>query len=277
MNLGQGSTQGNGLRHSFATGVLATVVASPCTAPFMGTALGAALTQPAAVALIIFAGLGFGMALPFLVLSWVPALASRLPRPGAWMETFRQVLAFPLYLTCIWLLWVLGRQVGSDGVAAVLVGLVLIAFAIWLLRRRSMLRIALAALSLVAALTVVVAPPGQSNEKPLWEPFSQQRLDQLLSQRRPVFVNLTADWCITCLANERVALSSDAFATLIEQRGITYLKGDWTNQNPEITALLNANQRNGVPLYLYYRAGQSAPEILPQILTPGLIQEVLDK
>lgn len=277
MNLGQGSTQGNGLRHSFATGVLATVVASPCTAPFMGTALGAALTQPAAVALIIFAGLGFGMALPFLVLSWVPALASRLPRPGAWMETFRQVLAFPLYLTCIWLLWVLGRQVGSDGVAAVLVGLVLIAFAIWLLRRRSMLRIALAALSLVAALAVVVAPPGQSNEKPLWEPFSQQRLDQLLSQRRPVFVNLTADWCITCLANERVALSSDAFATLIEQRGITYLKGDWTNQNPEITALLNANQRNGVPLYLYYRAGQSAPEILPQILTPGLIQEVLDK
>ncbi|MCK9563842.1 MAG: protein-disulfide reductase DsbD, partial [Bacteroidales bacterium] len=277
MNLGQASTQGSGLRHSFATGVLATVVASPCTAPFMGTALGAALTQPAPVALTIFAGLGFGMALPFLVLSWVPALAARLPRPGPWMESFKQVLAFPLYLTCVWLLWVLGRQAGSDAVTAVLVGLVLTAFAIWLLARRNILRMALAAVSLAIAVVLVVAPPGSGDESDIWEPYSQQRLDQLLSLQRPVFVNLTADWCITCLANERVALSSGAFASALEQHGITYLKGDWTNQNPEITALLNANQRNGVPLYLYYRAGENVPEILPQILTPGLVLEVLRK
>ncbi|MCK9469547.1 MAG: thioredoxin family protein, partial [Porticoccaceae bacterium] len=231
MNLGQASTQGGGLQHSFATGVLATVVASPCTAPFMGTALGAALTQPAPVALTIFAGLGFGMALPFLVLSWVPALAARLPRPGPWMETFKQILAFPLYLTCVWLLWVLGRQAGSDAISAVLVGLVLIAFAIWLLAQRSLLRLVLAALSATVAIALILAPLGKGDDSEIWEPYTQQRLDQLLSQQRPVFVNLTADWCITCLANERIALSSDTFAATLKQRDITYLKGDWTNQN----------------------------------------------
>lgn len=277
MNLGQASTQGGGLRHSFATGVLATVVASPCTAPFMGTALGAALTQPAPVALTIFAGLGFGMALPFLVLSWVPALAARLPKPGPWMETFKQALAFPLYLTCVWLLWVLGRQAGSDAITVVLAGLVLIAFATWLLARRSLPRLVLAALSAAIAIALILAPLGKGDDSEIWEPYTQQRLDQLLSQQRPVFINLTADWCITCLANERIALSSDTFAATLKQRDITYLKGDWTNQNPEITALLNANQRNGVPLYLYYRAGQSTPEILPQILTPSLVREVLER
>lgn len=274
MNIGQSSTEGQGLRQSYATGVLAAVVASPCTAPFMGTALGAALVQPAPVALTIFAGLGFGMAFPFLLLSWLPGLASRLPRPGAWMETFKQALAFPLYLTSVWLLWVLGRQAGADAVAAVLAGLVFTALAIWLLSKRSALRAAWAAVALLIALALPLA--GTRPAQPaLWEPYSPQRLDQLLAAERPVFVNLTADWCITCLANERVALSSADFAATLQNRGIVYLKGDWTNNNPEITALLNANGRNGVPLYLFYADGQKTPIILPQILTPGLISETL--
>ena len=274
MNLGQDSTRGHGLRHAYATGVLAAVVASPCTAPFMGTALGAALTQPAPVALTIFAGLGIGMALPFLLLSWVPALVACLPRPGPWMETFKQFLAFPLYLTCVWLLWVLGRQTGADGVAAVLAGLVLIALALWLLAVRTRTRMGLAALALAAALYLPLTPT-QSEAPRLWEPYSQQRLDQLLAAGEPVFINLTADWCITCLANERVALSSEAFVDTLRDGGITYLKGDWTNSNPEITALLNANGRNGVPLYLFYPRGETRPLLLPQILTPATVREAL--
>ena len=272
MNLGQGSTQGHGLRHAYATGVLAAVVASPCTAPFMGTALGAALTQPAGVALTIFAGLGLGMALPFLLLSWVPALVARLPRPGPWMETFKELLAFPLYLTCVWLLWVLGRQTGADGVAAALAGLVLIAFAIWLLAARTRTRGAVAVLALAGALYLPLAPSSPDAPE-TWEPYSRQRLDGLLAAGQPVFINLTADWCITCLANERVALGSEAFAAALRDGGITYLKGDWTNSNPEITALLNANGRNGVPLYLFYPRGESTPILLPQILTPAIVLE----
>jgi thiol:disulfide interchange protein DsbD len=274
MNIGQSTTEGQGLRQSYATGILAAVVASPCTAPFMGTALGAALTQPAPVALTIFAGLGFGMAFPFLLLSWLPGLASRLPRPGAWMETFKQALAFPLYLTSVWLLWVLGRQAGADAVAAVLAGLVFTALAIWLLAKRSGLRAASAAVALVIALALPLSATRPA-QPALWEPYSAQRLAQLLAAERPVFVNLTADWCITCLANERVALSSADFAATLRSEGIAYLKGDWTNYNAEITALLNANGRNGVPLYLFYAAGQKTPAILPQILTPGLISEAL--
>ncbi len=271
MNLGQAATEGNSLRSSFMTGVLATVAASPCTAPFMGTALGAALMQPPALGLLIFAALGGGMALPFLLLTWIPGLARILPRPGPWMEVFREFLAFPLYLTVIWLLWLLGRQTGIDRVLVVGLGLLLIAFAIWIHNHAH--RPLTKALALGTALIAVALPlaPTSPQEQPFWEPYTSTRLNELRAQGRPVLVNLTADWCITCLANERVALSSHTFRQTLKAEGIYYLKGDWTNNNPEITTLLTEYGRSGVPLYLFFPRGLGPARVLPQLLTPSTV------
>ncbi len=277
MSLGQAATEGGGLRHSFFTGVLATVVASPCTAPFMGTALGFALTQPAAVALLIFTCLGLGMALPFLVITWWPGAGRWLPRPGPWMKTFKEFLAFPLFLTCAWLLWVLGRQAGSDAVAATVTGLILLAFALWLQHRQRPVTTVAAGLVVATALALPLYATVNKEKANVWEPYSSQRLEQLLDEDRPVFVNLTADWCLTCLANEKLALSSDSFHQLLSKEGIVYLKGDWTNYDPEITALLNANNRSGVPLYLFYPPGSDKPKILPQLLTSKIIKRSLSQ
>ena len=273
MNLGQTTTQGHSLTASFMTGLLATLVASPCTAPFMGSALGFALAQSSWAATSIFIFLGLGMALPLLALSWWPGLTRLLPRPGPWMEQFKAFLAFPLYLSAVWLLWVLGRQTGSDTVAAVAAGIVLILFALWLVGvRKNLLTRAIATLCLLAALAL----PWQTrhNGEPAhhpWEPYTEQRLEQLLSRGEPVFVNLTADWCITCLANEKLALSSSNLLTTFQTQGITYLKGDWTNYNPEITRLLNQHHRSGVPLYLFYPANTRNPLILPQLLKENIV------
>ncbi len=214
------------------------------------------------------------MALPFLVLAWVPALLARLPRPGPWMETLKQFLAFPLYLTCVWLLWLLGRQAGTDLLAAVLAGLVLLGLAIWLGRGRRAAR----ATALLVAILAVGSPllqQGDAGRERLSQPYSPQKLETLLAEGRGVFINLTADWCLSCLANERVALSSERFAQVLEDRNIAYLKGDWTHRNPDITALLNEHGRSGVPLYLYYPPGESDARILPQMLTPGIVQRAL--
>jgi len=274
--LGGSAARGNGLGASFLTGVLATVVASPCSAPFMGTALGVALTLPPALTLGVFAALGFGMALPFLVLTALPGLLRRLPRPGPWMETFRQLLAFPLYATVLWLLWVLGRQTDIDRVLAAAFGLLLVALAAWLAgRSRHAPGRAVAAALLVAGLGLPLAQPaGAPAERP-WEPYSAARLEALRNAGAPVFVNLTADWCITCLANERMALSSELFRTTLKQRGIHYLKGDWTRYDPEITALLSAHGRSGVPLYLYFPPREPA-RILPQLLTETIVLSALN-
>jgi len=277
MNLGSGATGGTGLRHSFLTGVLATIIASPCSAPFMGTALGFALTQPTPVAVVVFAALGLGMALPFLVLTWVPGVLEALPKPGPWMEKLKELLAFPLFLTCVWLLWILGHQTDADTLVAVLTGLVLVTLAIWLGKGRTAAGKVVAAVTLVAAIAIPARQLTLAQEEQLWEPYSQARLNSLLAEGRGVFVNLTADWCITCLANEKMALASDEFAATLKGADIVYLKGDWTNYDPEITALLNANGRNGVPLYLLYRAGQRQPEILPQILTRTSVISALTK
>ncbi len=274
--LGGSAARGNGLGASFLTGVLATVVASPCSAPFMGTALGVALTLPPALTLGVFAALGFGMALPFLVLTALPGLLRRLPRPGPWMETFRQLLAFPLYATVLWLLWVLGRQTDIDRVLAAAFGLLLVALAAWLAgrSRHAPGRVVAAAL-LVAGLGLPLAQPaGAPAERP-WEPYSAARLEALRNAGAPVFVNLTADWCITCLANERMALASDRFHATLKQRGIHYLKGDWTRYDPEITALLSAHGRSGVPLYLYFPPGEPV-RILPQLLTETIVLSALN-
>jgi len=273
MNLGQSTTEGHSLSSSFMTGLLATLVASPCTAPFMGTALGFALTQPTWVAMSTFASLGLGMALPLLILSWWPGMAEKMPKPGMWMERFKEFLAFPLYLSAVWLLWVLGRQAGSDTVAAVICGVVLILFALWLLKvRKGKLSTTFAICAFVIALLL----PWQThhnndNTDQPWQPYSKQTLDQLLDNQQAVFINLTADWCITCLANEKLALSSDRFLDTLKENNITYLKGDWTNYNPEITRLLNQHQRSGVPLYLFYPEEADTPMILPQLLTENIV------
>jgi len=278
MGLGAQSAQNSGLGGSFSTGALATVVASPCTAPMMGSALGFAVTQPAPVALAVFAALGAGMAAPFLLLTYIPALARRLPRPGPWMETLKQLLAFPMYLTAVWLLWVLGRQTGSDGVALVLAGAVALAFALWLWPAASdsnkrWLRGGFAAAAVAGAIWVLPnlstssAPLTQTGNSDYWQPYSPKALETARSEGRPVLINMTAAWCITCLANEKVVLSSDSIKAAVGDLGFTALKGDWTNQDPQITELLARYGRSSVPLYLLFPAGGGEPQILPQILT----------
>ena len=286
--LGDGLARRAGLSGSFFTGVLATLVATPCTAPFMGSAVGFALTQSAAVALAVFASLGLGLALPFLVLTlWPPALRA-LPRPGAWMETLKQVLAFPVYATVAWLVWVLAQQVDPRGLLAALIGLVLVGFAAWAWERgrgaspgRSRIAQACAALAIVAvaALALTLPParavPAAQAVGDGIEPFTQARLDALVKANRPVFIDLTAAWCITCAVNEATSLNTAAVRAAMAERGVTYLKGDWTNQNPEITRLLESHGRSGVPLYLLY-TGTGEPQVLPQILTEGTVLAALN-
>ncbi|WP_111641089.1 protein-disulfide reductase DsbD family protein [Marinimicrobium alkaliphilum] len=281
MGAGQSLTEGSGLRGSFFTGVLAAVVASPCTAPFMGAALGFALTQPGAVSLGVFAALGLGMALPLLLLCHLPQLAKHLPRPGPWMETLKELLAFPLYLTAIWLLWVLGRQVGLNAVIAVASGGLMIIFALWLRQQAARGAVNLVRRGAMAAAWVVALMlPWQivdgKRDADRWESYSAERLASLRAAGKPVFINLTADWCITCLANERVALGTNSANTLFDELGVVTLKGDWTNRDPEITALLERYGRSGVPLYLWYPAGHRGPgQLLPQLLTPATLADTL--
>ena len=291
MGMGQSLTEQKGLRGSFFTGVLATLVASPCTAPFMGTALGVAVTLPALQALLVFLSLGFGLALPMLLLTLIPALARWLPRPGAWMETFKQAMAFPLYLTVVWLLWVLARQTGADALAAVLLGMVMLAFAAWLGARPekagslNTLRHSAVGLSLMIAVVAVVAaeranPATVQPEDVWWEPWSASALAEINADpSRGALVNMTADWCVTCLVNERIALSHEDVRTTMEANDIVYLKGDWTRRDDAITEYLAQYGRNGVPLYVYYPPGHhpGEPEVLPQILTPGLVIGVLNQ
>jgi thiol:disulfide interchange protein DsbD len=284
----------SGYAGSFFTGVLATVVATPCTAPFMGGAVGFALGQPTSVLMAVFLSLGLGLALPYRLLSWWPRLQRWLPRPGLWMERIKQVFAFPMYGAAVWLVWVLAQQAGVDAVAVALGGMLAIAFAAWLYdssrNGQSVYRHAgtLAALAFVvlalgagyvgvqagASATVQAAgeaKAGAGADKS-WEPYSAGRLSDLRAKGQPVFVNLTAAWCITCLVNERVALSRPAVAEAFKTAGITYLKGDWTNQDPEISRVLSEFGRSGVPLYVLYPEGpQSKPVVLPQILTPEVV------
>ena len=285
MSIGQSSERDESLSSSFMTGVLATTVASPCTAPFMGPALGFAIAQPSYLALLVFAFLGLGMALPFVLLAWIPSLTAKLPRPGAWMDSFKQFLAFPLYITGVWLIWVVGRQTSIDIVATIIIGLVLITMSIWLTKLRqaaghkiTTLSFAnlFAALCLIGAITIPAWSITKDTEPVRWEPYSQQRLSELRQAQKPVFVNLTADWCITCLANEKIAFTN-AFYQSLSDNQVTYLKGDWTNNDPEITKLLNQFQRSGVPLYLVYPEGEASAEVLPQILLENTLINAIQR
>lgn len=284
MSVGQNTRSSNGLTSSFMTGVLATTVASPCTAPFMGPALGFAVSQSSGIALLIFAFLGLGMALPFVLLTLMPSLASKLPKPGQWMENLKQFLAFPMYLTALWLLWVAGRQTSVDVVIAVVTGLVLMVLAIWLWQLASKVKSSnailfsklLALLALLAAIAITVHKINQREQIQPWQDYTPQRLTNLRNSGSAVFVNLTADWCITCLVNERVAMG-DKFYESLKSNNVAYLKGDWTFKDPQITQLLNQYNRNGVPLYLLFPSNSAEALVLPQILTENLLVSKIDQ
>jgi thiol:disulfide interchange protein/DsbC/DsbD-like thiol-disulfide interchange protein len=288
--VGQALASRAGHAGSFFSGVLAVLVATPCTAPFMGVAIAAALAGTPAFALAVFAALGIGLALPYALLAGVPGFARLLPRPGRWMEVFRQALAFPMYAACVWLLWVMSEQTGSSGVLALAAGMVLVGFTAWAIgtaqashgqgRRVANAAAAAAALAAMVVLSGIairpLAAPQQQSENGV-EPFSPTRLAALREQGKPVFVNMTAAWCVTCLVNERVALAAPPVRAAFAERHVTYMKGDWTRQDPDITAYLHALGRDGVPLYVFYPAGAGAPVVLPQILTPGAVLDQIDR
>ena len=307
---GQGLASRGGHAGSFATGALAVLVATPCTAPFMGAAIAAALAMPAALTLLVFLAMGLGLAAPYALLALLPGAARLLPRPGAWMDVLRGVLAFPMYAAAAWLVWVVSQQSGPDGVLAALGGLLLTGFAAWsyglaqssgrrwLGRGAALAAIAMAAALLpalgtssAAALPALAAAPGLNtpglNTPGLdtpglktspegAEPWSSARLASLRAENRPVFVNMTAAWCVSCLVNERLALSPAAVRGAFAARGVAYLKGDWTRGDPAITAYLREHGRDGVPLYVFYPAGSGAPRVLPQILTEAAVLQQLN-
>ena len=284
---GHGLASRRGPVGDFFTGVLAVVVASPCTAPFMGVALAYAFTAPTPLALLVFAVLGLGLALPFLLIGFVPALASRLPRPGAWMDTLKQVLAFPMYLTAVWLLWVLGKQRGIDAVGLALVGLVLLALGLWWYQRarfapapwQRALALALAVSALVP-LAMLHRLPAETAAAPTTEghaAYSAERLAALRAEGRIVFVDMTADWCVTCKANEKAVLNTPAFRELLATHDAVMLTGDWTNVDPAITAFLEAHGAVGVPLYVLYPRGGGAGEVLPTVLTQDGMRRAFER
>lgn len=274
---------------SFLTGVLAVAVASPCTAPFMGASLGFAVTLPAAQALAVFAALGLGMALPYLAASLWPGLAKLLPRPGAWMARFKVLMAFPMFATVIWLVWVIGQQIGIDGASALLAVLLALAFIAWALGMPGIGGIGRAAFGAVGVLVLAAAlswmlptlhasaataPARSGDAGSAWEPWSEQRVAELRAAGRPVFVDFTAAWCVTCQYNKRTTLADAAVMADFATRGVVLMRADWTRRDPAITAALAGFGRNGVPVYaLYGRDG--APQILSEILSVREVRDAL--
>jgi thiol:disulfide interchange protein len=274
---------------SFFTGLLAVVVATPCTAPFMGVAIAAGLAAPPAVTMLVFVVMGLGMAAPYAVLAMVPALGRVTPRPGRWMEVLRQALAFPMYAASAWLVWVISQEAGPAGVLSTAAGLVLLGFGAWLLgitqeavgrgRRVGQSAAAaafLAALAVLSGIATAPAIPASGVAEAGTEAFTPARLAALRAEGRPVFVNMTAAWCVTCLVNERIAIGTDPVRRAFADHRVVYLKGDWTRQDPQITDYLRENGRDGVPLYVYYPPG-GQPTVLPQILTENALLSELGR
>lgn len=266
---------------AFLTGILATAVASPCTAPFMGAALGLAISLPGWEAVALFAAVGMGMAIPFLLASWMPGLADRLPRPGAWMVTFRQVLAFPMFATVVWLLWVLGQQTGIDGVTTLLMVLVALTWLVWALGKAGTTRRVAGSLGVVmlawllwgfgsSIVTVqssegLVAGSSQESAR-TWERWTPEKQSELLAAGRPVLVDFTAAWCVTCQYNKRNALSDPEVLRMAQEKNVALLRADWTRRDPAVTQALAALGRNGVPVYAVFAPGR-APTLLSEILS----------
>ncbi len=278
---GQGLTARGGLSGSFFTGVLAVVVATPCTAPFMAGAVGYALAQPALTTLIVFLALGLGFALPFLLLGYIPGLLAKLPKPGPWMETFRQVLAFPMFAAAIWLVWVLILQTGANGTGLLLIAMLLAGFAIWVFRRGSGFAKGLALIvALGAAALPLTLSTGAADVKAAVldsEVWSPERVAELRAQGRPVFVDFTAAWCVTCKVNEQLVLKTDRTQALFERTNTAFLIADWTNRDAKIAAELERYGRAGVPLYLAFPASHDDVMglVLPQTLSFSVLEETL--
>jgi thiol:disulfide interchange protein len=278
-------TEKHGVAGSFFTGLLAVLVATPCTAPFMGVAVAAGLAAPPAVTVLVFAVMGLGLAAPYVALASMPGLAGLMPRPGRWMEVLKQALAFPMYGAAAWLVWVVSQEAGPNGVLATAAGLVLVGFAAWVFgttqasavqpRRFGQTAAAVAVLAALAVLSGISTVPAGAATEASAEAFTPDRLAALRTAGKPVFVNMTAAWCVTCLVNERVAIGTDAVKQAFAAGGVTYLKGDWTRQDPAITAFLRQNGRDGVPLYVFFPAGGGRPEVLPQILTESEVLGLL--
>jgi thiol:disulfide interchange protein/DsbC/DsbD-like thiol-disulfide interchange protein len=289
MGVGNNLTQKNGVSGAFFTGLLAGFVGAPCVGPFMAPAVGVALAQPPLVVLGVFLLIGLGMAAPLLALSFAPALARTLPKPGPWMSTFRQALAFPMFLTAIWLLWVLAGQAGNDAVILTIAAATGLGFAIWLAGKiggGSVGRVVAGALIVAALLGPSLlfglrppAPPAQAAVATALaeEAWSPQRVAELRSEGRVVFVDFTARWCVTCQVNERGPLASDAVREAFSSSNVAFLKADWTNRDDIIAEELARHGRAGVPLYLVYPADGGEPEILPQLLTPSLVVAAIKK
>jgi thiol:disulfide interchange protein len=282
---GSGLADRHGIAGSFFTGLLAVLVATPCTAPFMGVAVAAGLAAPPAVTLLVFAVMGLGLAAPYVALASMPGLARLMPRPGRWMEILKQGLAFPMYGAAAWLVWVISQEAGSNGILATVAGLVLVGFAGWVFgitqtasvqpRRFGQAMAMVAVLAALAVLSGITAKPVGAATESSAETFTPERLAALRSAGKPVFVNMTAAWCVTCLVNERVAISTDAVRQAFATDHVAYLKGDWTRQDPAITAFLRQNGRDGVPLYVFFPADGGPPEVLPQILTESEVLRVI--
>ncbi len=291
--LGGVAAQDRRYRGSFLTGVLATVVATPCTAPFMGAAIGVALVRPAMEGLLVFATLGAGMATPYLLLSSWPALLARVPRPGPWMETLKQALSFPMFGVAAWLVWVFGLQTGVGGAAALLTALILVAFGMWVLgrwpapaigrRKRLATRIVAIVVFVAAGWSALegarMVPPTAASTGSEWEAFGDGSLiDEHRRGGRPVFVDFTAAWCISCQVNERVVLSSSSVQEAFRAGGVALVKADWTRRDPVITRALASFGRSGVPLYVLYPSDLATdPELLPSVLTHGIVMDALER
>jgi thiol:disulfide interchange protein DsbD len=282
---GNGLAGKHGVAGSFFTGLLAVLVATPCTAPFMGVAVAAGLAAPPAVTVLVFAVMGLGLAAPYVALASLPGLGHLMPRPGRWMEVLKQALAFPMYGAAAWLIWVVSQEAGPSGVLGTAAGLVLVGFAAWVFgasqsaavspRRFGQTAAVISVLAALAVLSGISATPVGAATDASGETFTPERLAALRAAGKPVFVNMTAAWCVTCLVNERVAIGTDLVRQAFSAGDVTYLKGDWTRQDPAITAFLRQNGRDGVPLYVFFPAGGGEPEVLPQILTEGAVLRLL--
>lgn len=275
---GQSLTIREGLSGSFAKGVLATLVATPCTAPFMAPAIGYALTQPTPVILLVFTMLAFGLALPFLLLSYSETLARLMPKPGVWMEKVKQGLAFPMLLTAAWLLYVYDLQAGSEAALFMVIAAITLSFGVWLMQQTAhIIGKGFSYLAIVAALAVVFSVSetreidSENHLDGAEKAYSAAELDILLEENKAVFVYFTAEWCITCKVNEQVALHTEGVQKVMTEKNITVMKGDWTNRNSEIASVLAKFGRAGVPLYLYFSEGSKEPLVLPEILTKDIL------
>jgi thiol:disulfide interchange protein DsbD len=278
-----------GVTGSFFTGVLAVVVATPCTAPFMGAAVGYALAQSAAVTFAVFTALALGLAAPYVALTLQPAWTRWLPKPGAWMEVLRQAISVPIFITVIWLAWVLAQAYGAALLAASLCGFLLLAIAGWFLGRwpAKLWATLVAAVILVGVVAICVFAPGKlmaaadtqagPQAQSQWQPWSADEVTRYQAEGRPVFVDFTASWCLSCQVNERVALQRPEVQQAFQAANVVLLKADWTRHDESITQALTALDRSGVPAYALYTPGQSNPQMLPEVLTPGIVMDALAK